>query len=208
MKDFLPGIFFLCLPLAFSAAVLSVPLGLGDKYPADWTRDTMTVVYRYATDTTTCCKAYFGAISRLGFMVWSAAAAMALLTAVVHFLNGNRKDGSIFMVAVVLTALLVLDDALMLHERGGILSAGLYSSYAVLVAVFLVALLYSDLRLRDAFLFGAALAFLAASFLSDNFLNQADYMVLFIEDVLKFCGISLWMTFFLVRGARELAAAR
>lgn len=147
-----------------------------------------------------------GLISMLGLFGWAAAAGICFLTyAVVRFRETARMR-RFWLAAGLLTVLLLLDDAFMLHEEILPFGLGIRERYVKLgyLAVaaafglgFLSILAGNNLRLLV-----AAGSFFALSVLCDTpFLMQPlglwenDLVIYLIEDGAKFIGISLWMAY-------------
>ncbi|UEM25291.1 hypothetical protein JL100_035105 (plasmid) [Skermanella mucosa] len=149
---------------------------------------------------------FLGMVSMLGLFGWAAAAGIAFLTYAVTRFHETVQMRRFWLAAGLLTALLLLDDAFMLHEEILPVGLGIRERYVKLgyIAVaaafglgFLKVLAENNLRLVV-----AAGSFFALSFLCDTpFLMQplglweSDTVVYLIEDGAKFVGISLWMAY-------------
>lgn len=154
---------------------------------------------------------YAGFLSTLGTLLWAAAAAACLLGARAGAAPGA---GKFLLHTGLLTALLCLDDAFLLHEE--ILPAlvpvrgveyGMYLLYSLLTA----GLVWGNARFimrTDFALLAAAIAFLAISMMMDKVLpyRAADGSVnegtVFFEDCFKFAGIVFWLGY-VARTARS-----
>ena len=65
-----------------------------------------------------CCHTYYGIVSNLGVLVWWLAAAISGFTAIVLFArDGFSEDCRFLASAALFTAILTLDDFLILHEN-------------------------------------------------------------------------------------------
>lgn len=147
-----------------------------------------------------------GVVSMLGLFGWAAAAGIAFLTYAVTRFHESVEMRRFWLAAGLLTTLLLLDDAFMLHEEILPVAFGIRERYVKLgyLAVaaafglgFFKVLAGNNLRLVV-----AAGSFFALSFLCDTpFLMQplglweSDTVVYLIEDGAKFIGISLWMAY-------------
>jgi hypothetical protein len=131
-------------------------------------------------------------------MLWSGSAAAALTTALALLFLGSRRDAVFFAFAAIGTAVIAVDDALMLHEMGGSIRLFVYFS----MAFFVVAIVGSNFATAHGKSFSELLAislvFLASSFLMDQFVDQNDKNI-YWEDVAKFIGICFWAAFFISR---------
>ena len=63
-----------------------------------------------------CCHVYDGAFSMLGIMLWAATASLACLSAIVLQRLGQRKEAVFALQAMILSGVLAIDDAYLLHE--------------------------------------------------------------------------------------------
>lgn len=146
-----------------------------------------------------CCRTYFGWLSTLGVMMWTAAAAVSGFAALVMWLKGheNRRQVLAAACAFLLTGLLAVDDAFLLHERVfpafGIAQSAMLATYVVLALLY-AALAHSLRQTRD-LTFLAAGGFLAASLAIDAGLQEAWPLGIALEDGSKLIGISCWMVF-------------
>jgi len=137
-----------------------------------------------------------GLIPALGVLLWMAAAAIALFTALSGLVVHPRWRG-LLLLGGLLSLLLCLDDLLLLHERY-IGPTFLYLFYAALAIFILVR--YRDLLVDS----GAGLSYLAAAFFlgSSILLEQAHKVLPFIyepmqllEEGAQFIGIACWLLF-------------
>jgi hypothetical protein len=150
-----------------------------------------------AAQTAPCCHAYFGAMSTLGVFGWAMAAGLCALTAAVLAARGDRQAG-FFLAALALTALLGLDDALMIHEtvgpRLGVAQNLLLAVYAVLGVVYLWPARRRLFEPGGALLI-VAIAGFGVSLGIDVVLSDAQAWVAVVEDAAKFVGITAWLMF-------------
>ncbi len=154
---------------------------------------------------------HIGALSTIGVALWSAAATVCLFTSWVTKGEGSR----FFLWSGLFSLLLMLDDALMLHEFvvPYILPLPrLAAELAVLLSYFLALAAYLRRFVpyilgTDYVYLGAALLAFATSVLIDaagsTFLSDIESLVL-LEDALKFVGIVLWLCYFLITAAASL----
>ena len=138
---------------------------------------------------------YTGFLSTIGLLFWAAAAAICILGAALITSSGLHSRVARFLQASgVLTLLLLLDDAFLMHERvlpryAGVPQRLVYLVYALLLLVYLV-------RFRDVifeteyFLMGLALLLFGVSIASDLVWDSP------LEDGSKFAGIVTWAVYF------------
>ncbi|NIS91284.1 MAG: hypothetical protein GTN98_14620 [Woeseiaceae bacterium] len=148
---------------------------------------------------------WYGLLSQIGIFFWAGAATMGLfLWATARGMGAEQRQASFGLFSALLTILLGLDDALMMHEKVfpeifGIPENFVLVSYVVLLLAFLFffrgVIIRTDMKLLvfSLFLFGA-------SMLVDFFLVSAEFLdlIYFIEDGAKFGGIVAWCGFFFV----------
>lgn len=178
------------LVTGFTVAIASTT----DVTPSQLTRD---VASAYALSP------YSGIVSTMGVMLWSAAAAVALAWS--RWICPGTEAGAMLRHAGLVTALLGLDDGLLLHDE--IVPALLpvrgvqYLFYAVYVAL-LGWLLVRHRRLvaqSEVWLLAAAGAGFAAAVAMDVLLpfRAADGSInevqVCAEDLAKFAGITFWL---------------
>ena len=157
-------------------------------------------------------EAYVGALSNLGIVLWSGAAAICLLCALILRGQTAMREACYFYLATGLfTLLLVMDDLYLLHEdliprflrvREGLV----YAAYMVVFGGLLLRFARHILSTRH-LLLGMALFFLALSAASDIFLPASE-LESFFEDSTKFLGICFWLAYFFDRAIRDLSPAR
>lgn len=161
-----------------------------------------------------CCHVYYGMVSNLGIMAWTASAAICLFAAVV--LMGRQdnvsRDRCLFaLVAGLFTGWLTLDDAFLVHEKVfpalGLPQVAVLLAYAVLA--FLFALFARRIVFQvDLVLFALAIGFLGGSVLIDHFHGGLTNQAIILEDGAKFIGICCWATFHAAAMARFLGDPR
>lgn len=155
---------------------------------------------------------YSGALSNLGILFWWSAAVVCALTYVLFrkFATPDRSGDTgkyFFLYVSVLTALLALDDLLMIHEEVlprylGFPELTLYALYGVAVAVLLLRFWSFILRSNLLLLF-LTLSFFGLSVLIDLGMLRFLFGVpgdldSFLEDGAKLLGIASWL-YYLVR---------
>lgn len=149
---------------------------------------------------------FLGVVSMLGLFGWAAAASIAFLTHAVTRFHETVQMRRFWLAAGVLTTLLLLDDAFMLHEEIVPVGLGIRERYVKLGYIAVAAAFglgfFKVLAGNNFRLVAAAGSFFALSFLCDTpFLMQplglweSDTVVYLIEDGAKFIGISLWMAY-------------
>ena len=181
-------------PLAL-VAVLRLELGIGVQ---DMTRDVAAIAHIHPL---------FGALSSLGILLWSSAAAIWFFSASVHRAVGSFASVRFCVVSGTLSAYFALDDLFQFHEYlaptyFGLPEAAVYLLLAMAVACYLWAF-RSQLLRTDAILLLLSLCFLGGSVSIDAVLEQwlwrlEDWTYL-IEDGLKWLGILGWLGFCVAR---------
>lgn len=146
-----------------------------------------------------CCHTYYGFVSNLGVMAWSATAAVCLFAALVLAAQRRRKALIGFAASAgLLTGWLALDDALLIHEvvfpSFGIPQNAVLVLYLVLGGVYGLAswrtILQSDWLLL--FIAGGSLAL---SMGIDTVFHSLAPTLVYLEDSAKFIGICAWGAF-------------
>lgn len=152
---------------------------------------------------------YAGILSNLGVLLWWTAAVVGFLSYSLlrTFARSRRAHRYFFLAVAAFTALLALDDLLMLHEEVfpnllGVPEIAVFGLYALLFAVLLVTFRTRVIRLGLA-LPGSALAFFGVSVLIDLgllrfFFELPPGLDGYLEDSAKLLGIASWC-YFLVR---------
>lgn len=142
---------------------------------------------------------YIGFLSQVGIFLWSAASAVCLFSgALLASRPGNVVSSRFLYAAGLLSMLLGLDDAFLLHEQFfpfiGIPENAVYAIYACLMLSFLYGF-REQILITGYPLLAAGLMFFAASVLLD--LTQPEGIDVFlVEDGAKLVGIMSWMTYF------------
>ncbi len=146
-----------------------------------------------------CCHTYYGFVSNLGVLAWTATAAVCLFAAVLFVLQYRHKSLIWFAASAgVLTGWLALDDAFMVHEvvlpSFGVPQNAVLASYVVLAALY--AMVSWRLILKSDYLIllvgGAALAL---SIAVDTVFHSLLPFLVSLEDSAKFFGICCWSAF-------------
>jgi hypothetical protein len=167
----------------FAATLIAIQ-AIGTN-PGDLTKDTATV---------SGGRPWYGLFSQLGLIVWGAAAGACIAAALVCRAAGAPSEGVLFMASTAaFTALVAVDDALLLHED-------LFPRYlgvpeiVVKLVLCLVALAWL-VRFRaaivesDLLLFGFAVLFLGASLVADAALEPVGLPIA-VEDFFKYVGLA------------------
>lgn len=162
---------------------------------ADFTRDPADIVH---------ASPFIGAISNLGILGWSATVGICLLAGLLlRAMRDTPRASRFFLGAATLTALLLLDDLFLLHERVfplyfHIRQRYTYLLYAALVAGFLIGF-RAVIRQHEQTLLILAFLFFGLSvgidLLADHIATAVPYYHLF-EDGGKFLGIVSWLGYF------------
>ena len=158
---------------------------------------------------------FLGLISTLGLFSWAAAAGVAALAAAVLRGADDAPARRFFRIAGLLTLLLLVDDAFMLHEQVlpkglGIRERYIKVGYLALAAAFGMTFFRFMVR-NNPMLLASAVAFLAGSVIFDNpaLLNglglmESELVLYVVEDGCKFTGIVLWFTWMLKTAADSI----
>ncbi|MBN1192212.1 MAG: hypothetical protein JXA36_00755 [Coriobacteriia bacterium] len=152
--------------------------------------------------------AYTGLLSQAGILLWSAAAAICLLSA---FVLRERQSwgtpGRFLLSAGLLTLYLCLDDAFMLHDSVlpgiGLFESFLYVVYLGLILTFLIGFRKHILQ-TEYLVLAAALVFFGLSIVCDVWgIPGVDPFLL--EDGTKIVGIVMWSSYFFRVAASALS---
>ncbi|MCH2171068.1 hypothetical protein MK489_09820 [Myxococcota bacterium] len=193
--------------IALSLGFVAAAMGIGGMLvlsqitqvdPSDLTRDVVAVEDTHL---------YIGALSTTGLMLWAATAGICLLGAAVVYSRGSKTAAHgtpwnlvwFLLYGGLLTVMLCLDDAFLLHER--VLPTHLrfpqpavYLTYIGLVVGFLIGFAPRILR-TDYVLLLVSLFFLGMSMSLDEILPYSS-LETFVEDSFKFAGIVFWLIYF------------
>lgn len=181
----------LLLPVTFLAAVLLQPWA----EPKWMFLDPLTA----AELSGDCCHTYYGFVSNLGIMLWSATAAVCLFSAIL-FVAQKRDIALVWFAASagLLTGWLALDDAFMVHEvvfpSFGIPQNAVLAFYVVLGGLYGLTSWRTIFRQDWPLLFVAGSA-LALSMLVDTVFHSLVPSLVYLEDSAKFFGICAWAAF-------------
>lgn len=147
---------------------------------------------------------YVGLLSQIGIFLWSAAAAICLFSANGLSHTGNLKVKPFLIVSGLMTLVLGLDDAFLIHEEVmphffGVPPEAVFVSYALLILLFLVVFNSVILKTEYVLLVMALICF-GASVASDVF-ESPGYL---FEDGAKLVGIVSWLAYFFRTGTAAL----
>jgi hypothetical protein len=203
---------WLFLGILVPAAALLALVWLQPWVPVAYlVRDPLAV----AREAPKCCSVYYGVISNLGVMLWMAAAAICLFTALMAYTAraGSARTG-FFLAGGLFTLWLGMDDFFLVHEevlpQFGIPQIVTYAVYAAIGLVYLIAAWRFILTSRVSLFLIAGLA-LAGSMGLDALVASEAPLWVFLEDALKFVGIAFWAGFHVaaaVAVAEELVTGR
>ena len=144
-----------------------------------------------------------GLISSLGYLLWTAAAAIALFGALAPRNGVRGRDRQLLLCGGAFSLLLCLDDMLLLHDRY-IGSTFLYGLYAVFALAILFRFRSQVVKLGGG-TFLLAVVLLGLSVIIDKTQEQIpipyDSLQL-IEEGAKFLGIATWLAFWVQAAAR------
>ena len=143
---------------------------------------------------------YIGFLSQIGIFFWSASAAVCMFSAmVISKRPDSLKIKGFFFASGLLTLVLVLDDAFLLHESVfpyhlGIAEKAVFVTYAGFVLLYLLRF-YSVILNTEYILLVAALIFFGVSIALDIF-NPPGLNPYLFEDAAKIAGIVSWLVYF------------
>ncbi|WP_156819983.1 hypothetical protein [Synechococcus sp. PCC 7336] len=142
---------------------------------------------------------YTGFLSQIGLLLWSASAAVCMLSA--KLLSGRAdslKINRFLFVSGLLTLVLGLDDVFLLHEGFfpsiGVPEKAVFVSYAGFLLFYLVKF-YPVIWQTEYILLGMALVFFGVSSTLDLLL-PSDLDLYLFEDGAKLVGIVSWLSYF------------
>lgn len=146
---------------------------------------------------------YAGFLSQVGIFFWSASATMCFSSVIL--LSGREKQHELkrfLLVSGLLTLLLGLDDAFLLHESVlpyfGIPQIFVLGSYVVFVMLYLFRF-YPVILQTEYRLMAFALSFFGISVMLDV-LNPPGINPFFFEDGAKLIGLVSWLAYFFLVG--------
>ena len=137
-----------------------------------------------------------GFLSSIGYLLWMAAAAIALFAAATHQIRGSTVNRHFAFCGGGFSLWLCLDDMFLVHDRY-LGESFLYVTYAVFT-VLLLFCFRAPLKRFGGDTFFLSVVFLGSSVLIDSFqgLFPASYeTVQLFEEGAKFLGIAAWLAF-------------
>ena len=137
-----------------------------------------------------------GFLSSIGYLLWMAAAAIALFAAATHLIRGSTVNRQFAFCGGGFSLWLCLDDMFLVHDRY-LGESFLYVTYAVFT-VLLLFCFRAPLKRFGGDTFFLSVVFLGSSVLIDSFqgLFPASYeTVQLFEEGAKFLGIAAWLAF-------------
>lgn len=147
-----------------------------------------------------CCHIYDGAMSNLGLMLWAASAAVALFGGLLCVATDRKQAAGFGLHGFILSAILLLDDAFLLHE----VAAPELGIPQVLFLALIGTAALSYLVLQRRFLLRSGTWVLAISLMCfaislgiDQIFHSIDPLWIVVEDGPKFLGIVAWFLFHL-----------
>ena len=195
-----PRLWVYLLATLIAPLILAIVWAQDYVNPNDLLRDPIAVA-QGAAARGECCKAYFGAISQLGGLIWAGGGFVCLFAAAaIRPQAGPQKDRKYLASAGVLTGMLAFDDVFMGHEALypkllGIPELATVAIYAALVAIFLWKFRRPILRMAPELLVISLVAF-ALSVATDLIVSDQTSWRVLVEDGSKLVGISFWTTYF------------
>ncbi len=182
----------------FLFTVLIIALKFGVE-PSDITRD-YSGVYHH--------EPWVGLISYLGIFIWCAALAVCGFSWRILSRVERKKEYSVFFFwSGLITLILTLDDQFMLHEivlpeYAGISEIFFYLFYLIIMTLYSFKFLTILLNQNVALIFLTYL-FFAVSITFDLFFEGVPFDT-YIEDSVKFTGITLWAIYFIKSAYEQL----
>lgn len=141
---------------------------------------------------------YIGFVSNIGLMIWTATVTICLLMAGLLWRN-RPKQARFFLASSGVSFMLLFDDAFLLHENVyprlfDIPEVAVYVGYGFVILGYLV-YFRNDILATDFVLLIMALLAFGIS-LTVDFLEHESVVLSFTEDVFKFTGVVLWLSYF------------
>lgn len=180
------------------------------------TRDTVSVLCDM-TSGETCPPSYTGVLSNLGILFWTASATISIFTAGVLMIpptqaqEPHTRNAIFFLLAMgLLSALLLFDDLLLLHEKVypkvGLPEKLAFGLYGLLFLITLIRFRTFFLK-TDFLLLAIGFGFMALSIVVDTFPEDWSSFHHLFEDGFKFLGVVGWCTYLTTVSAKQLRAA-
>lgn len=147
-----------------------------------------------------CCHVYDGAFSMLGIMLWASTAALASFSAIIFQQLYQRVDAKFALQAMLLSSILAIDDAYLLHEivlpKLGLPQELVLLGIGILTLTYLVANARRLIRSNPWLLIFSLSAFVF-SVAIDQVFHSLDPVFVVFEDGAKLMGIVAWFLFHL-----------
>lgn len=189
----------IALPLALAVFVIVVVFAVAlllaqatNTPPARFTRDPQQIAQ---------LSPFAGLVSNLGILLWMTSVATCLFTAGL-LRRMNRRDFWFFLAFGLFSLYLTLDDFLVIHEAIhryiAWMTETVFTASQVALVLALMVLFRRRILKTPFILLTLALLFLGASTGIDNLMHhEVESIESFIEDSLKFAGITLWAAYFM-----------
>jgi hypothetical protein len=145
-------------------------------------------------------RVYTGILSNAGVILWAACAAICFFgTWLLLREKVDRQEVSFLLSSALFTSLLLVDDALLVHEAVlpkalGVPQHLTFGGYGLLFSLYLIHFARRILETPFLLLIIALVCFLV-SVIIDSLFEFSGFMT-FIEDVFKFTGIVSWLAYF------------
>jgi hypothetical protein len=146
---------------------------------------------------------FVGILSNLGIMLWSAAAVVCFLGAVI--LTKTSRDQHFLFASGVLTTLLALDDAFLFHQvifpdLFHVHKWQVFGIYLLFFVLYFISFNRLIILKTDYPILLAAFLLFGLSIIIDDVLHDFPTQMLqpLFEDGAKFIGISLWLVYFFI----------
>lgn len=165
-----------------------------------------------------CCMFYYGALSNLGVMLWTFAAAVGVLAGAVFLLmhggrklnqTNYRKEAFYYLAAGLISMMFAVDDMFLFHEFVVPFYIRIKEEYVLILYAFLsaafVIFFFGKILSFSPLFFVLAVLFLSTSLLGDLMKDVFGLNVSYqVEDSAKFIGISAWTAYFFRSACNDL----
>ena len=146
-----------------------------------------------------------GLISNLGILLWGASASISLFAAF-SGLSSIRRLKNFLLLGGIFSAILCIDDLLLIHDRSQLNQDLLYGLYIIFAIVLIYKYrkigfqAYTNLLLTSVSLLGLSVFF----DIFQDFLYLGYDKIQIIEEGFKFIGISSWLYFWIALSRKKL----
>lgn len=158
-----------------------------------------------------CCRSWYGLMSTLGVLVWTATGAVTLFIALFMLRAGLGRDRWLaLLMAGTISLTFAVDDVFLVHEnlapKLGVPQLVVLSAYVIAALVYALAN-WRRLIAYNPGLLGLACGLLALSLGFDLLGVKGDATTIVLEDSAKFVGIVAWATYHVALAGNGLGSA-